>query len=709
MARTGIRVRGAFSITLLLVRCHGFCAPMRTSTALTKVHPPTEATTSPTRHHLLAYDNPLSAITAARRESTRSRSRVALAATTVEPVATGSSPPASEADAGDLPDVIDILGVSFERWRKNDANGPASPSATGGAANGSKVDGDKMVLLYLPGIEGLGTSVEPQLPALSEKFDVFRLIIGAEDRSTFSTLSRAVTQFVDVTSGEGGGNQKKTVVLGESFGAMLGIRLGQLRPGRVQAVFAVNPATSFGRTAWRSLGPLLSLAPKSQYKAASVAVFAATIPDVSQMMSVVDVMIDPNNGIKVTDRPKALADRLGGLWEMISEVSENLPPATLRWRIQNWLAAGQGRVERGLADMKVPVVIVAGSADRLLPSVNEAERLKNLIPGCRSMVLEGHGHAPLFDGRVDMSEIIAGDPAMEGVAFPQGDTEQHNGDEEGQGKDMKSLLSGVYSKDWVNDFVEPDASVIEEGRKTIDFLLKSVSPVFFSTGADGVTVSGLSKVPDGDKSTSRPIIFVGNHQLLALDLGVIVERLFSERQILARGLAHPIVFMGRTTPRALDGVVDGVVKSSEEQSMNENGEMNSSNSNNVSKGEIKDSAADGQGKGKAGETQGKDENGMQTFFTKFGAVPVSPRNMYRLLKRGDNVLLFPGGVSEAYHRKGEDYKLFWPEKAEFVRLAVASDAIIVPFSAIGVADRYALHVLSWKREAGLKRLCISTH
>lgn len=55
------------------------------------------------------------------------------------------------------------------------------------------------------------------------------------------------------------------------------------RPEQVQAVFAVNPATSFGRTAWRSLGPLLSLAPKSQYKAASVAVFAATIPDFSQV------------------------------------------------------------------------------------------------------------------------------------------------------------------------------------------------------------------------------------------------------------------------------------------------------------------------------------------------------------------------------------------------------------------------------------------
>lgn len=70
-------------------------------------------------------------------------------------------------------------------------------------------------------------------------------------------------------------------------------------------------------------------------------------------------------------------------------------------------------------DDQVPVLVIAGSADRLLPSPEEAERLKGLIPGCRTMVLEGHGHAPLFDGRVDMSEIIAGDPAMECVVFPE--------------------------------------------------------------------------------------------------------------------------------------------------------------------------------------------------------------------------------------------------------------------------------------------------
>ncbi|CAM9985695.1 unnamed protein product, partial [Laminaria digitata] len=280
----------------------------------------------------------------------------------------------------------------------------------------------------------------------------------------------------------------------------------------------------------------------------------------------------------------------------------------------------------------VPVTVIAGSADRLLPSVEEAARLEKLIPGCRRMVLEGHGHAPLFDGRVDISEIIKSDPALKGVSFP---TEVTDGAKKGGGEgneegDMASLLSGVYAKDWVNDFVEPDETMMEEGTKTIDFLLKSVSPVFFSTKEDGTSVSGLSAVPDSDRS--RPIVFVGNHQLLALDLGVIVERLFSEKGILARGLAHPVVFLGQTTPRALDGVVDGVVKQSEQI-------------NRKSQTAVSSRGAGG------GEEGGKDANGMQTFFAKFGAVPVSPRNMYRLLKRGDNVLLFPGGVSEAYHKK----------------------------------------------------------
>lgn len=65
------------------------------------------------------------------------------------------------------------------------------------------------------------------------------------------------------------------------------------------------------------------------------------------------MIFDPNTGVELSKRPKALADRLENLWSMIAKVSDNLPPATLRWRVQNWMSVGQGRVERGLREMKV--------------------------------------------------------------------------------------------------------------------------------------------------------------------------------------------------------------------------------------------------------------------------------------------------------------------------------------------------------------------
>ena len=58
--------------------------------------------------------------------------------------------------------------------------------------------------------------------------------------------------------------------------------------------------------------------------------------------------------------------------------------------------------------------------------------------------------------------------------------------------------------------------------------------------------------------------------------------------------------------------------------------------------------------------------GME-LFKRFGAVEVGGPNAYKLLANGETVLLFPGGVREAYHKKGEEFDLFWPEKPDFVR------------------------------------------
>lgn len=42
---------------------------------------------------------------------------------------------------------------------------------------------------------------------------------------------------------------------------------------------------------------------------------------------------------------------------------------------------------------------------------------------------------------------------------------------------------------------------------------------------------------------------------------------------------------------------------------------------------------------------------LSVLMTKLGAVPVTPRNMLKLFKAGECVLLYPGGAKEALHQK----------------------------------------------------------
>ena len=48
---------------------------------------------------------------------------------------------------------------------------------------------------------------------------------------------------------------------------------------------------------------------------------------------------------------------------------------------------------------------------------------------------------------------------------------------------------------------------------------------------------GLSQIPE-----NRPLLLVGNHSTLALDLAVLSEQFLREKGVLLRGLAHPVIF-----------------------------------------------------------------------------------------------------------------------------------------------------------------------
>lgn len=122
-------------------------------------------------------------------------------------------------------------------------------------------------------------------------------------------------------------------------------------------------------------------------------------------------------------------------------------------------------------------------------------------------------------------------------------------------------------------------------------LYNLVSTVMLSTLEDGTIVKGLAGIP-----SEGPVLFVGYHMLLGLEKIPLVSRIFLERNILLRGVAHPMMFMRSKNGRLPD---------------------------------------------------------LSSFdkFRVMGAAPVAPTNLFKLFSSKSHVLLYPGGMREALHRK----------------------------------------------------------
>ncbi|WJX80201.1 mRNA-binding ribosome synthesis protein [Trifolium repens] len=181
--------------------------------------------------------------------------------------------------------------------------------------------------------------------------------------------------------------------------------------------------------------------------------------------------------------------------------------------------------------------------------------------------------------------------------------------------------------DLVMDFLPPSMTEFKYAMNQVVGLFRSVTgSVMFSTLEDGKIVKGLSGVPD-----EGPVLFIGYHNLLGFELISLIEEFLSQKGIALRGIAHPDLFTGK----------------------------------------IENSST---------------EFSMVDWVKVFGGVPVSASNLFKLLSTKSHVLLYPGGAREALHYKGEEYKLFWPDQPEFVRMAARFGATIVPFGAVGEDD-----------------------
>ncbi len=80
---------------------------------------------------------------------------------------------------------------------------------------------------------------------------------------------------------------------------------------------------------------------------------------------------------------------------------------------------------------------------------------------------------------------------------------------------------------------------------------------------------------------------------------------------------------------------------------------------------------------------------VDTFYRRVGGVPAARENALELLRRGENVVIFPEGVSGVAKPFSDRYRLraFSPG---FARLALALDVPVVPVAVIGAEEIYPL-------------------
>ncbi|KAE9588863.1 hypothetical protein Lal_00012636 [Lupinus albus] len=453
---------------------------------------------------------------------------------------------------------------------------------------GSRLDKSPL-LLFLPGIDGVGLGLNLHHQKLGSIFDVWCFHIPVVDRTPFTELVKIVEK--TVRSEHQRLPNRPIYLVGESLGGCLALAVAAHIPDIDIVLILANPATSFGRSQLQLLTPLLE-AMSGPLSLFPPEILSSLPGDPLRLM--LDNLV---KGFPLQNTARELMEDFTTFSGSLPVLANILPIETLQWKLK-MLKSASAYANSRLHAIKAQTLILCSGNDRLLPSQQEGERLRQLLPKCELRKFEGSGHFLFLEGSVDLVTVI---------------------------KSASLYRRGKYH-DYISDFIPPTPNEAKEAIESNSFINTITSPVMLSTLEDGTVVKGLAGIP-----SEGPVLFVGYHMLLGLDLVPLVARIFMERNILVRGLAHPLMFTRRE------------------------------------KGILPDLSA-------------FDAHRLM------GAVPVGPSSLFKLLSSKSHILLFPGGMREALHRKGEEYKLFWPEQSEFVRMAARFGAKIVPFGTIGEDD-----------------------
>ena len=253
----------------------------------------------------------------------------------------------------------------------------------------------KPPLLFLPGLDGIGNYSADSVSKLNLAFDVWKMATVGDDRSTFIELAKFVIKALEVFD-------EPVVLVGESFGGLLAAYVAlRAKKGSIAKLILVNPATSFDRTNWNIVAPIIASTGVA-FPVVGISALLATAVDLAQIR---------RYGLRAVSKMNSAESAMKSVNSWIDAgrfLLDLIPPVTLNWRILNWFNAGTSIMEGKYSQIQTPTLILVGKNDRLLPSQAEGKRLKKEMTGAPIVeVIEFDvGHALLENNFQDFTSVI---------------------------------------------------------------------------------------------------------------------------------------------------------------------------------------------------------------------------------------------------------------------------------------------------------------
>jgi 1-acyl-sn-glycerol-3-phosphate acyltransferase len=80
--------------------------------------------------------------------------------------------------------------------------------------------------------------------------------------------------------------------------------------------------------------------------------------------------------------------------------------------------------------------------------------------------------------------------------------------------------------------------------------------------------------------------------------------------------------------------------------------------------------------------------GLAATLDWVNAIPGTPEDAVACLRKGELVVVYPGGIFDSYKHARDRHKLKWRGRAGFARVALRAASVVVPIAACGVDDMY---------------------